>query len=56
VERWTRISQVIEFLTSFNLLFCTNWIDTSLRRATVGHSCEMAGRCSAAAAGRQVIL
>ena len=35
VERWTRISQVIEFLASFNLLFCTNWIDTSLRRATV---------------------
>jgi hypothetical protein len=35
VERWTRISQVIEFLASFNLLFCTNWIDTSLRRAIV---------------------
>ena len=35
VERWTRISQVIEFLASFNLLFYTNWIDTSLRRAAV---------------------
>jgi hypothetical protein len=28
--------------------------DLCLRRAKVGHSCEMAGRCSAAAAGRQL--
>jgi hypothetical protein len=35
VERWTPISQVLEFLTSFHLLFCTNLIDTCLRRATL---------------------
>jgi hypothetical protein len=35
VKRRAAFSQVIEFLASFNLLFCTNWIDTSLRRATV---------------------
>jgi hypothetical protein len=37
VERWTRISQVLEFLTSFNLLSCTNWVDMCLRRAAVIH-------------------
>jgi hypothetical protein len=31
VERRATISQVLEFLTSFNFLFCTNWVDTSLR-------------------------
>jgi hypothetical protein len=35
VKRRAAFSQVIEFLASFNLLFCTNWIDTSLRRATL---------------------
>jgi hypothetical protein len=50
MKRWTRISQVIEFLTSFNLLFCTNWIDTSLR--SEAPPCQWAKRTD----GRRISL
>ena len=33
VKRSTLVSQVLEFQISFKLLFYTNWVDTSLRRA-----------------------
>src|SRR5882757_9420140 len=33
VKRRATFSQVFEFQTSFKLLFCSNWVDTCLRRA-----------------------
>jgi len=35
VKRRVTFSQVFEFQTSFELLFCSIWVDTCLRRATV---------------------
>jgi hypothetical protein len=35
VKRRAALSQVFVFRTSFALLFCTNWLDTCLRRAAV---------------------
>jgi len=35
VKRRAAFSQVFEFKTSFKLLFCSNWVDTCLRRATL---------------------
>src|SRR5216683_8303156 len=35
VQRSTPVPQVSEFKTSFKLLYCTNRVDTSLRRAAV---------------------
>ncbi len=39
VKRSTPVPQVLEFQISFHFLFCTNWIDTSLRRANANQPC-----------------